>query len=101
MAQNSRTPAGSKRAEGHHHRVLVPSEVWEYNSPGLIGRRLADLGLVGEALIYYDQVFVNPGTERQLDELVRWFVAAGRFNDLLALLEDGSLHIIHYSFVTA
>jgi hypothetical protein len=101
MAQNSRTPAGSKRAEGRHDRVLVPIEVWEYNSPGLIGRRSADLGLVAEALIYYDQVSVNPGTERQLDELVRWFVSAGRFNDLLALLEDGSLHIIHYSVTAA
>ncbi len=59
-----------------------------------------DIGLLCEALIYYDTVHVNFENPPQMAEFVRWLVHQGRLNDFLALLRDGSVQIYDYSFKT-
>ena len=82
--------------------MLVPIETWQYQSPALaVSHDLVDVGLLAEALIYYDEVTVNLSTERQFEAFVLWFVGQGRFDELIALLEHGHIRIFHFAFMTA
>lgn len=80
----------------------MPIETWCYSSPGLrfVGKRI-DIGLLAEALIYYDQVLVNVANEEQFADLLNWFIERGKFNEFVALLNSGILKIYDYSFATA
>lgn len=84
-----------------HSTALVPLESWCYHSPELLrtGKQV-DIGLMAEALIYYEQVIVDIANQPQLVEFVRWFVEQGKFADLVALLSEGTIQIHHYAFVT-
>jgi hypothetical protein len=108
-----------------HTTAIVPIETWVYQSPELRQRGVRlDIGLLAEALIYYDRVFVIPETAPVVGrvfgpndasppddvipapprstppfvELVGWFEANGRFTDFLALLSEGVLNVYHYAF---
>ena len=84
-----------------HTTALVPISTWCYNSPDVraAGRSVA-IGLFAEALIYYDRVAVSITTQPEFAEFLRWFIDAGRFDDLLALLGDGTVKIYDYAFAT-
>ena len=85
-----------------HSKVLVPLESWCYSSPELRYQgHIIDVGLMAEALIYYDQVLINLTNAPQLAELISWFVAQNKYSDFLSLLEEGTLQIYDYSFITA
>lgn len=60
-----------------------------------------DIGLLAEALIYYDQVLLNITNQPQLAEFVNWFVAQKKYSDLLALFQDETIKLYDYSFATA
>lgn len=84
-----------------HTTAVVPISTWCYNSPDVrAGGRGVDIGLFAEALIYYDRVAVNLTTQPQFAEFLRWFRDAGCFNDLLALLGEGTVKIYDYAFAT-
>ncbi|PZS07660.1 MAG: hypothetical protein DLM70_03285 [Chloroflexi bacterium] len=84
-----------------HKRVLVPLEAWEYNSPLLkIEGKRTDLGLLAEALLYYDQVFVDIQSEHQLEDLLRWAIERDHINSLLTLIHEGVLKFHYHAFLT-
>jgi hypothetical protein len=59
------------------------------------------MGLMAEALIYYDQVLINIANQPQLAEFINWFVAQKRYGDLISLLQDETIKLYDYSFATA
>lgn len=84
-----------------HTTALVPISTWCYNSPDVrAAGRSVDIGLFAEALIYYDRVAVSITTQPEFAEFLRWFIDAGRFDDLLALVADGTIKIYDYAFAT-
>lgn len=84
-----------------HTTALVPISTWCYNSPDVrAAGRGVDIGLFAEALIYYDHVAVSITTQPEFAEFLRWFINAGCFEDLLALLRDGTIKLYDYSFAT-
>ncbi|MDP1715235.1 MAG: hypothetical protein Q8L41_10880 [Anaerolineales bacterium] len=86
----------------NHSKTLVPLESWSYNSPEIRYRgNSVDIGLMAEALIYYDQVFLNITNQPQLAEFINWFVAQKKYADLLALFRDETIKLYDYSFATA
>jgi len=85
-----------------HSTAFVPIEAWCYNSPSLlIGGRAIDVGLLAEALLYYDKVIVNVGNQLQFRELLVWFISQGKYGDFLSLIRDGELVIYDYSFISS
>lgn len=85
-----------------HKRVLVPLGTWEYSSPLLkIEGKQTDLGLLAEALLYYDHVVVDIQTDRELTDLVNWAIVRGHVNDLLALFREGVIQLHHHGFLTS
>ena len=84
-----------------HKTALVPLESWCYNSPELhASGKSIDIGLLAEALIYYDTALINVSTQPQFAELLNWFIAQNKFNDFLALVNDGSIKIYDYAFIS-
>ncbi len=82
-----------------HAHVLVPLETWAFHSPKEYIRGIrVDIGLLAEALIYYDQVFAIIQHPSQLDALIEWFAKAHQLPDLLSLLRDKVLQFYHHAF---
>lgn len=86
-----------------HSKTIVSLEAWAFHSPDLLKSQseAVDIGLLAEALIYYDRVLIDPGTERHFALLMKWFKEQGKFDDLLALIADGSIEFVYYAFFTA
>ncbi|HVL14875.1 MAG TPA: hypothetical protein VM529_20055, partial [Gemmata sp.] len=85
-----------------HTRALVPLESWSYQSPSLRAAGIeVDFGLFGESLLYYDQVILNVSNQPQLASLLRWTKTHEVYDDLLALLEEGTVSFYEYSFDSA
>lgn len=85
----------------NHDSVLVPVETWAYASPSLRSTgSIIDIGLFAEALIYYDCVIVNPTNQPQFANFLQWFINQNRLDDFYALLQEGSLKIYDYAFMT-
>lgn len=85
-----------------HARALVPIESWCFNSPELLTQgKSVDLGLLAEALIYYDQVLFNVADQPQFAAVLEWFLRQNCFSDLLKLFQDGTLYVYEYSFLPA
>lgn len=97
-----------------HTTAVVPIETWAFQSPRLRrGGQVLDVGLLAEALIYYDRVLVVPSTypagakvlavqppistgpeppeTPQFVHLIDWFVQHGCYSELLGLLRHGGL----------
>jgi hypothetical protein len=84
-----------------HSVALVPLGSWVFNSPDqVLPERQIDIGLLAEALIYYDRVLVDFGSQPQFGQLLGWFRDQNALADLWALLEDGTLTPYHYAFST-
>jgi hypothetical protein len=111
-----------------HSTAIVPLQCWMYESPLLQRDRTPiDVGLLAEALIYYDRVLLVPVSQvpaarvidaatatehqqgrpfdddwrRSFMELIGWFVARNEYGNLVSLLSDGTLHVYHYAFYPA
>lgn len=83
-----------------HSTAFVPIPTWEYQSPELRKRGIQiDIGLLAEALVYYDKVLVYPGNRHEFASFVRWFAQRGQINELIALLADGTIQIYDYAFL--
>ena len=54
-----------------HTTALVPIEVWAYQSPRLLVDDVRlDIGLLAEALIYYDRVLIAPASDASVARTV-------------------------------
>lgn len=86
----------------NHSKALVPLESWCYNSPDVkYAGKSVDIGLLAEALIYYDQVLINVANQPQFAEFINWFVAQKKYSDLISLFQDETIVFYEYSFATA
>jgi len=84
-----------------HSKTLVAFETWSFAGPELKAAGVSvDLGLVAEALIYYETVYLNVETQPHLSALIRWCVDQGALNELLELLDTGTLRLLDFSFIT-
>jgi len=84
-----------------HTTAFVPMETWCYNSPEIRdGGESIDIGLLAEALIYYECVIANVTNQPQFGDLLKWFIRQDRFSDFLALIRDGTIKIYEYAFAT-
>ncbi len=82
-----------------HTTTLVPIEAWPYSSPELKDQgRIVNIGLLGEALLYYERVLLEVTDGRQLAEIVRWFIRQERLPDLLALMQDKTITFCGYNY---
>lgn len=74
------------KSKSDHSRTFVPIESWCFASPELLSRGISiDIGLLAEALIYYDQVIFNVANQTQFASVLEWFIRQNRYDDLLAL----------------
>jgi len=62
--------------------------------------KVIDVGLLAEALIYYDRVYFAITSDEQFAALVLWFRSQGMAEELISLLRDGVLVPYYYAFVT-
>ncbi|MFC1614823.1 hypothetical protein ACFL5K_05950 [Gemmatimonadota bacterium] len=84
-----------------HNRAIVPLESWCYSSPELLDKgKTIDIGLFAEAFIYYESVAVNITNQTMFAEFLMWFIKQGCLDDLLALVQDGTIQIYDYAFST-
>ena len=75
-----------------HRLALVPLEAWSYNAPDVaVTGRKVDVGLLCEALLYYDEVALSVGNQQQFTELLGWFQERGCLDELLALFHEEAL----------
>lgn len=81
--------------------TLVPLEPWYYQSPEIYraGRKI-DIGLLAEALVFYDRVYFAFTSAEQFARVVAWFKSQGKIAELIALLHDGTLIPYYYAFTT-
>jgi hypothetical protein len=86
----------------NHKQTLVPISTWCYSSPelGYKGYTI-DIGLMAEALIYYENVFINITNQPQFAAFVEWFIKQGKYDKFLSLVSDGTIQFYDYSFHTA
>ncbi|HHT9125823.1 MAG TPA: hypothetical protein ACFYD6_08395 [Candidatus Brocadiia bacterium] len=55
---------------------------------------------MAEALVYYDQLLVNVSNQPQFAEFLSWFIKQEKYAVLLSLLNDQTLQVYDYSFVS-
>lgn len=85
-----------------HTSVFVPLESWSYNSPELCANNKSiDIGLLAEALIYYEQIIINVGNQPQFAKLLEWFIQQNKYNDFLGLVKNNVIKIYEYAFISA
>ena len=85
-----------------HSAAIVPLETWAYASPSLRSEGIqVDIGLMAEALIYYDTIQINVTNQPQFADVIDWFNRQGAIDYLTGLLRDGALGIYDYSFMTS
>lgn len=84
-----------------HSKTLIPLETWCYHSPDLkyIGKS-TDIGLLAEALIYYDQVLIDPGYLLNFIDLINWFIKQDKYDLFLSLIKDDIIKIYNFAFFT-
>lgn len=84
-----------------NNEAFVQSEPWFYQSPRLLqARRRIDMGLIAEAMIFYDTVYVGQTNDEHFARIVAWFKSQGTLNELVALLNDRVLVPYYYAFHT-
>ena len=88
-------------AGSSHSLALVPIGSWCYSGPELraSGKRI-DVGLLAEALVYYDRVLVNLPTQDHFADLLRWFHDREALDTLLGLVRDGVVGFYDYGFAS-
>ncbi len=81
--------------------AFVPAEVWLYHSPDLFrsGRKI-DVGLIAEALIFYECVYFGFTSDEQFAKVVAWFQSQGKTAVLTDLMNDRVVVPYYYAFST-
>ena len=81
----------------NHSQTIVPISTWCYISPELGYKGYSiDVGLMAEALIYYDTVFVNITNQPQFATFIEWFIKQGKYDELLSLISEGVIQFYDY-----
>lgn len=81
--------------------AFVQSEPWFYQSPRLLqAHRKIDMGLIAEAMIFYDTVYVGHTNDEHFARIVAWFKGQAALSELIALLNDRVLVPYYYAFHT-
>lgn len=85
-----------------HNRALVPIHADGVHGPDarILGSQV-DIGLMCEALIYYDQVLINLGDPMKFHQFVKWFVKRNLLPELILLLQEKTIVFYDYAFLTA
>jgi hypothetical protein len=84
-----------------HSRALVPIASGLFSSPELEEREQSvDIGLLAEALIYYDQILLNVDNQKQFGDLISWFLNRDLYTKFLDLLNEGTIQIYNRAFRT-
>jgi hypothetical protein len=80
---------------------FVQLEPWFYQSPRLLktGRKI-DMGLLAEAMIYYESVYFGHTTDEQFARVAAWFKGYGAIGDFVSLMNDRVLIPYFYAFYT-
>lgn len=82
-----------------HTRALVPIGSGLFSSPGLeMQNQSVDIGLLAEALIYYDQVLLHVENQQQFADLVSWFLHRNLYSKFLDLINESALEIYNRAF---
>lgn len=85
----------------NHSVAIVPFEAWLYHSPKVkLQGRSFDIGIVCEALLFYDKVFICIDNRDQFNSLIGWFKRQDALEDLLYLIEGDVINFVFYSFMT-
>ncbi|MEE9443951.1 MAG: hypothetical protein V3V99_14905 [candidate division Zixibacteria bacterium] len=85
-----------------HSKAIVPIESWCYSSPEVRYKGISiDIGLMAEALIYYDRIYLNVSNQPQFAEILKWFIKQGMYQELLQLMKENIISVYEYSFATA
>lgn len=89
------------RSNMANNEAFVQLEPWFYQSPQLLraGRKI-DIGLLAEALIYYDTVYFGHTNDEQFARIAAWFKGQGAIAEFIALLNDRALVPYYYAFAT-
>jgi len=83
-----------------HETAFLPIHTWTYSSPDQARQgRTIDIGLLAEALLYYEQVVIEMTDGPDLPEFVSWFDQQDRLVDLLAMLEDRTITFYGYDYM--
>ena len=83
-------------------RALVPIEAWSYSSPDVKDAgNTVDVGLLGESLVYYDRIVLQCGNPEHFAELLDWFTSRGVLDEFYALIREGTIQLLEYSFASA
>ena len=85
-----------------HSLAFVPVGTGYVQSTDLFARRRpVDTGLLAEALIYFDRLFINVETPDQFAQLVSWLIQQGlSVANIIALFQDGVFNIYDFAFTT-
>jgi hypothetical protein len=85
-----------------HSRAFVPVDTGLCSSPELIEQnRSVDIGLIAEALLYYEQVLVSVANKHQFAELISRLIQQGlSFPQLIELIRENTIQIYNYAFYT-
>jgi len=84
-----------------HESALVPLESWAYANPKLLANgNCTNIGLFAESLIYYDTIYLIPSFPKCFNNLIEWLMKNNEFDDFLSLLNDGSVKIYDYEFMS-
>lgn len=84
-----------------HSVALVPLASWAYAKPELLVKgQKANIGLIAEALIYYDTIYIETGNPECFRELVSWFISQNEYETFISLINDGIIKFYDYEFLT-
>jgi hypothetical protein len=85
-----------------HGLALVPLGAGYHQSPDVLAQgRSVDTGLLAESLIYYDRVLINVDNPVRFADLISLLVQQGLSTaDIIALIRDGTLQVLHFAFTT-
>lgn len=84
----------------NNSKAIVPIESWAYASPELrINNKIIDMGLLCEALLYYDNIIVDTGNQFAFAELINWFDEQDLTSTFLSLVNEGVITFIDFGFI--
>lgn len=81
-------------------KCFVPIEAWAFASPSVrLNGRHTDVGLMAEALVFFDEVIVNIQSSQHLADVLNSFKCCyGNITPLLDLISSGVLKIHYFDF---
>lgn len=84
-----------------HKHALVPITADSIHAPeAKLSGCHVDIGLMCEALLYYESVYVNIPTPETFLLFLKWFEKRGLLSELISLLEEKSIRFYDFPFTT-